>query len=124
MAAVKKALPAKMPKAQPRKVPLKTAVKEPAQQPPAITIPKNEPIIVTLKVKRNVMVQAARDGNVLFRNTLREGAQEIVKGKEKVNLAIAKIESLDIIVNGRPLPIQRKGSINDLEISRSGVRIK
>ncbi len=102
--------------------PVSPQIKVPAAQ--SFSIPKGEPIIVTLKVKRKVMVQASKDGNLLFWQSLWDGAQETVKAKDKVNLSIANVEALEITVNGKPLFIPRKGAIKDLEITRSGFKIK
>ena len=96
--------------------------KEPAEQ--SFSIPKGDPIIVTLKVKRKVMIQAAKDGNVLFWQLLREGSHETIRARDRINLAIGKIDDVEILVNGKPLVIHARGPIKDLEITRSGFKIK
>ena len=70
------------------------------------------------------MIKAAKDGNVLFWQLLREGSHETIRARDRINLAIGKIDDVEILVNGKPLVIHARGPIKDLEITRSGFKIK
>ena len=89
-----------------------------------VSIPRNEPIIITLRVKRPVLVRAAEDDGVRFDSVLKAGVVETLKAQNKINLKIGDAKALDIFLNGKPLAIARKGEIKDLEITRRRIRIK
>jgi transcriptional regulator with XRE-family HTH domain len=87
-------------------------------------IPKNEPITLTVKTKRNVLVEISKDGYTLFGYVLRGGIVETVRAQEKIVLSVANISAVELTLNGRHLSIPRKGEVKNIEITRSGVRLK
>lgn len=114
---------------KPAQPPPARQAKQPVAKPkmpssPALSIPKNEPIILTLRVKRPVLVRASEDDGVRFDSVLKEGVVETLKAQDKINLKIGAAEALDLSLNGRPLALNRRGEIKDLEITRRGIRIK
>ncbi len=91
---------------------------------PTVSIPKSEPIIVTVRVKRAVLVRAAEDDGVRFDSILKKDTVETLKAQDKISLRIGDLGAVDIFLNGKPLVIARKSGVRDLEITRHGIRIK
>lgn len=87
-------------------------------------IPRSTPMTLVIKVKRPVTVQAKRDGVLLFKRLLQKGAVESLTAKESINIFVAKAESIELILNGKNLGSPGKGTIRNLEITRSGVKIR
>jgi len=87
-------------------------------------IPQSTSLVLTLKVKRTVMVQLKRDGVLLFKRVLQKGVSESLTAKESINIFVAKGEAIELVLNGKSLGSPGKGIIRNLEITRSGMRIK
>lgn len=82
------------------------------------------PMELVLKTKQNVLVKAKRDGVVLFERVLLKGTVESLTAESKINLYIAKLEAVELTLDGKPLGPLGKGVAKDVEITRSGVRLR
>lgn len=116
VAQVKTAAPA-MQKAQPTK-------SLPPETPPKPEAPKNLPLNLELYVKKPVTVKVKVDGVLRFGRYLAKGTRESLTAKDSINIYVTKAESLELTLNGSPLPIAAKGLVRDLEITRKGVKIR
>lgn len=132
-AKVKKAEPARQSAAPKAKEPASaTVAKEMAPAPsvkaqkPAESRPpaKGDALNLVLKAKRDVLVMARVDGEVVFKRLLPRGTTETMKADRSINLYIAKGEAVELTLNGKTLPSYGRGLIKDLEITRKGVRTK
>lgn len=86
--------------------------------------PKKTPLELTIKVKRAVLVQLKKDGVVIFRRVLPRNLVETFKADDSINIYAARIESLELTLNGKALGSLGRGAVKDLEITRKGVKIK
>ncbi|MFA6141685.1 MAG: RodZ domain-containing protein [Candidatus Omnitrophota bacterium] len=87
-------------------------------------IPRSSPIVLTIRVKRPVMVQLKRDGVLLFKRSLQKGSVESITANDSINISAAKAEAIEISLNGTNLGSPGKGIVKNLEITRTGARIK
>lgn len=87
-------------------------------------IPRSTALSLIIKVDRPVMVQVKKDGVVLFKRVLKKGSVESLTAKNSINIFVAKAESIELTLNGRKLGSPGRGTIEDLEITRSGLRVK
>jgi len=84
----------------------------------------NIPLSLDIKVKEAVRVKLKKDGILLFDRVLPAGLIENTVANNSIELDIAKAGSLDLTLNGKHIVLQGNNSINGLEITRKGVRIK
>lgn len=89
---------------------------------PKTSTVKNKPFNLDLKIKRAVLVEVKRDGDLLFKTILPKGTVERFSAKEKIEIYVAKAESIELVLNGKSLGSPGKGVINRLEITASGVK--
>ncbi|MDP3789860.1 MAG: hypothetical protein Q8R48_05610, partial [Candidatus Omnitrophota bacterium] len=87
-------------------------------------VPKTIPLTLEIKVREAVLVKLKKDGILFFDRVLPAGLVEKTVANKSIELDIAKAGSLDLILNGRPIILQDKNAMIDLEITRKGVRIK
>lgn len=87
-------------------------------------IPRSSPIVLIIRVKRPVMVQLKRDGVLLFKRSLQKGSVESITANDSINISAAKAEAIEISLNGINLGSPGKGIIKNLEITRTGARVK
>jgi len=87
-------------------------------------IPRSSPIVLIIKVKRSVMVQLKRDGVLLFKRLLQKGSVESITATDSINISAAKAEAIEISLNGINLGSPGKGIVKNLEITRTGARVK
>ncbi|MCX5686164.1 MAG: hypothetical protein NTW09_01685, partial [Candidatus Omnitrophica bacterium] len=87
-------------------------------------IPKSTPLGLVIRVKRPVMLQLKKDGVILFKRFMQKGAVESITANDYISIQVAKAEAIELILNGKNLGSPCKGAIKNLEITRSGVRIK
>ena len=87
-------------------------------------IPKTSPLSLVMKIKEPVLIKLKKDGVLLFARILQKGSIENITAKETIELSIGKAKSVELVLNGRPVILPDKDIISDLEITRSGVRIK
>lgn len=102
----------------------KTKRSLPAKKEASIAIPKNVQLKLLLKVNKTVLVKMKTDGNLLFERVLPKGAAEIFTADHAINVYVAKGESIEFILNGKSLGSPGKGLLKNVEITRSGVKIK
>ncbi len=109
-----------------RAIPVKTTAKNTADPAEAqqISIPDKEPITLIMRVKADVYVGVKRDGVLLFKRSIPKGTIETFTADKKLNISIAKARSVELVLNGRPLGAVAKGAIQDLEITRKGIKVK
>lgn len=87
-------------------------------------IPRSSPLLLVIRVRQNVMVQIKRDGVLLFKRSLQKGSVESITANDSINISAAKAEAIEISLNGINLGSPGKGIVNNLEITRTGARIK
>lgn len=87
-------------------------------------IPKNVPLKLLLKVNQAVLIKMRTDGNLLFERVLSKGTAEIFSAEKTINIYAAKGEAVELILNGKALGSPGKGILKNIEITRSGVKIK
>jgi cytoskeletal protein RodZ len=90
----------------------------------SIYIPKKDPIKVSLRIKQPVRIEVKKDGILLFDRVMSKDTVKTFTADTKLNLYIAKAEAIEMTVNGRSFGSPGRGVIKDLEITRSGIRIK
>lgn len=93
-----------------------------SRQSAAVT--KSKAFSMVLKVKRNVYVKLWKDGKLLFGRVLTKGLAETFEANEKIDLYVAKSESIDVLIDGKSFGSPGKGIIRNLEVTKSGFRIK
>ncbi|MDD5495745.1 MAG: DUF4115 domain-containing protein [Candidatus Omnitrophica bacterium] len=91
---------------------------------PKISIPKNVPLSLVIKVKEPVLVQLKRDGVILFERVLPKGTIESFSANNKFEIFIRKAEAIELTLNGQFLGTPGKGVIKELEITRKGIKIE
>jgi len=87
-------------------------------------IPKNVPLKLLLKVNQSVMVKMKTDGNLMFERVLSKGTAEMFLAENVINIYVAKGEAVELILNGKSLGSPGRGLLKNVEITRSGVKIK
>lgn len=89
-----------------------------------VSIPKNEPLKLLLKVNQPVLVKLKTDRNLLFSRVLPKGTAEEFTADKVIQIYVAKAEAIELILNGRNLGSPGRGIIEDLEITRTGLKVK
>ena len=87
-------------------------------------IPKNVQLKLLLKVNQTVMVKMRTDGNLLFERVLSKGTAEMFLAEDIINIYVAKGECVELILNGKSLGSPGKGLLKNVEITRSGAKVK
>ena len=91
---------------------------------PKVSIPKNVPLKLLLKVNQNVWVELKADRNLLFSRVLTKGTAEEFTADKVINVYTAKAEAIELVLNGRNLGSFGRGPVANIEITRDGARIK
>jgi len=99
----------------------KSSAKKPATQ---AAIPKSVPLKLLLKVNHDVLVKLKVDSNLLFGKVLPKGMAEEFTAEKAINIFVAKGEYIELVLNGKSLGSPGKGVLDNVEITRSGVRVK
>jgi cytoskeletal protein RodZ len=89
-----------------------------------ISIPKKEPLSLVLRTNRSVLVRIKKDGVLMFRSVLPKNTVETITADDSINIYVAKAEAIDLTLNGKAMGSPGRGIINDLEITRKGVKAK
>ncbi|MDP3804403.1 MAG: DUF4115 domain-containing protein [Candidatus Omnitrophota bacterium] len=87
-------------------------------------IPKSIPLTLVIRIKRPVMLQLKKDGVILFKRFMQKGAVESLTANDRISISVAKAEAIELILNGKNLGSPGKGVIKNLEITRTGLRIR
>lgn len=88
------------------------------------SIPKAVPLKLLVSVNQTVLVKVKADGNSVFSRVLMRGSVEQFTAKDRINIYVAKGEAIELFLNGRSLGSPGKGPIKDIEITRSGLKVK
>ncbi|MCM8790844.1 MAG: helix-turn-helix domain-containing protein [Candidatus Omnitrophica bacterium] len=99
----------------------KTSEKAIAQK---ISIPRNVPLKLLLKVNQRVFVKLKTDRNLLFERVLDKGTAEEFTAENVINIYVAKGEAIELVLNGKSLGSPGTGLMKNIEITRSGVKVK
>ena len=105
-------------------LPVKKTAPKPAPAASAVVIPKTTPLKLLLKVNQSVLVKIKTDGNLLFSRVLTRGAVESFTAEDRINIYVAKGESIELFLNGKSLGSPGRGPIRNIEITRSGLKLK
>lgn len=98
---------------------------KPAVSPTVNTaIPKGTPIRLVLKVRAQTMVKLRVDGNLLFERVLPSGTEESFTANDRINIYVARAEAIELFLNGRSLGSPGRGVMKNIEVTRSGLKIK
>lgn len=104
------------------------AAKKPAahleETPKAISIPKQIPLNIVVKVKEAVVLGVKKDGVLLFKRVVPKGLTESFTADKRLEIYVARGEAIELVLNGKSLGSPGKGVIRDLEITRKGIRIR
>jgi cytoskeletal protein RodZ len=82
------------------------------------------PLKLLISVNQTVLVKVKTDGNLLFSRVLTRGSVESFTAKDRINIYVAKGEAIELFLNGKSLGAPGKGPVKDIEITRSGLKIK
>jgi cytoskeletal protein RodZ len=109
------------PKKGAKDAPAKEQASKPVQAAP---IPKSTPIILLMKVNQQTPVRLRVDGELIFERVLPKGTAESFTAKDRINIYVVRAEAIELTLNGRKLGSPGKGIIKNIEITRSGLKIK
>ena len=90
----------------------------------AFPIPKSAPLKLLIKVNQPVLVRLKTDGNLIFERVLQDGASESFTATDRINIYVAKAEAIELILNKKNLGSPGKGLIRNIEITRTGIKIR
>lgn len=90
----------------------------------AAPISKSVKLNLLLKVNQDVLVKVRTDGNLIFSRQLTKGTAEMFTADRSINIYVAKGEAIELILNNKPLGSPGNGLLENVEITRSGVRLK
>lgn len=88
------------------------------------SVAKSTPLVVVLKVKQPVLIGVKKDGVLLFKRILPKGTEESFTADKKIEIYTARAESIELSLNGKSLGSPGRGIISNIEITRSGIRIR
>ncbi|MCX5678508.1 MAG: helix-turn-helix domain-containing protein [Candidatus Omnitrophica bacterium] len=89
-----------------------------------IVIPKNVQLKLLLKVNKTVMIKMRTDGVLLFERVLSKGTAEIFTAEKSINIYAADGSSIELVLNGKQMGSPGKGILKNIEITRTGIKIK
>lgn len=87
-------------------------------------IPKSAQLILEIKIKEPVLVKLKKDGVLLFERVLPKGMVEKVTASSYIEIDFGKAQSLELVLNGRPIILSGKNAIFGLEITRKGIKLR
>jgi len=90
---------------------------------PAINIPLNKPLVLTVKAKDNVWMEVKSDGEVRFRNILSDGTLEVWKADKKIELWVGNAGALELMLNDIPLGSPGRGVKRGIVITHKGMKL-
>jgi cytoskeletal protein RodZ len=96
----------------------------PSKDEAGMTIPKNVQLKLLLKVNKTVMVKMRTDGVLLFERVLPKGTAEIFTADKAINIYAAEGSSIELVLNGKQMGSPGKGILKNIEITRTGIRVK
>lgn len=89
-----------------------------------MSIPKNVQLKLLLKINKTVMVKMRTDGVLLFERVLPKGTAELFTAEKSINIYAAEGSSIELILNGKNMGSPGKGILKNIEITRTGIKIK
>ncbi len=95
-----------------------------AKKEPLAPISKTTPLKLLISVNQTVLVKVKADGNSVLSRVLTRGSVESFTAKDRINIYVAKGEAVEFFLNGKSLGSPGKGPVKDIEITRSGLKIK
>jgi cytoskeletal protein RodZ len=87
-------------------------------------IPKNTPLKLTLIVKQPVLLSLKADSKLIFKRVISKGTVESFTANESFNIYVAKAEAIELRLNGQFIGSPGKGVIDNIEITRKGIKVK
>jgi len=88
------------------------------------SIPNNAQLKLLLKVNQNVLLRIKVDGALISDHVMTKGTAEVFTADNAINIYTASGDSIELILNGKPMGSPGKGILKNIEITRSGVKIK
>lgn len=111
------------PKTVPRtKIAKKTVFSKKAQK--IFPIAKGKPINLSLRARAEVWMKAWKDGKVVFEGTLGKNKTKSWSAVDNLKIWAGRAEALDFTINGTIIGKVGKGNVKNIEISKSGLRVK
>ncbi len=109
----------------PAAVKTKSAKKAPAPKKDMdAAIPKNVQLKLLLKVNKNVLVKIRVDGALISEHVMTKGTAEVFTADNVINIYTANGDSIELMLNGKSMGSPGKGLLKNIEITRSGIKIK
>lgn len=90
----------------------------------SLLVPRDQPLILTIRAKRGSWMQVKSDGRIIFEDVLSKGKEEKWTAKEKIELWVGNAEGLNLFLNGKELGSPGKGVIKGILITREGMKVK
>ncbi len=111
-----------LPQSQTRPGAISRSVKTIEEEKSSLLVPKDKPLILTIRAKRDSWMQVKSDGRIIFEDVLSKGKEEKWIAKEKIELWVGNAEGLNLILNGKELGSPGKGVIKGILITREGMK--
>ncbi len=121
-AVIARAKNAASPKSRPAAVPKQTKPRA-SRSTRSISIPKGEPLLLVIRVRRKVLLELRQDGNILFRHFLPAGTEESIRADKKIGISVGDASRIELTLNGIEIGPLGTGPIRDLELTHQGLKI-
>lgn len=116
---------AKTASSKPKSAPKTSAAKAAAQSKGTeMAIPRSAELKLLLIVNKTVRVSMKADGVLLFDRVLPRGTVEMFTADKAFNIYTASGESIFLVLNGKSIGSPGKGTLKNIEVTRSGVKVK
>jgi len=107
---------------KPKKIQLAVKTKQKTEN--IFPIPKNSPVILTLKSNEDAWMKTKVDGNVVFEGILKKGETKKWSASDEIDLWVGRAESLSFTINGKFIGQIGRGRIKSIQILRYGLKVE
>ncbi len=99
------------------------SLKKPVRGPQKnVLIPQNEKLILLIKTTDDVWIELRMDGNIIFKNVLKESSEEEWQADENFELWTGNAAAMNITLNGHNLGSPGVGVKKGIIINRQGIQ--